>query len=81
MFCDGAGVVVLKRLAEAVPAGDTIHAVLKGSGKNNNGARPASFLAPSAEGQAEAIAIARHARMWTSKPSGTRGSRHRDASG
>ncbi len=58
MFCDGAGVVVLKRLADAVAAGDTVYAVLKGSGKNNNGARPASFLAPSVDGQAEAIAIA-----------------------
>ena len=58
MFCDGAGLVVLKRLSEAIADGDTIYAVLKGSGKNNNGARPASFLAPSVEGQAEAIAIA-----------------------
>ncbi len=58
MFCDGAGLVVLKRLSEAIADGDTIYAVVKGSGKNNNGARPASFLAPSVEGQAEAIAIA-----------------------
>jgi len=58
MFCDGAGIVVLKRLAEALADGDTIYAVLRGSGKNNNGARPASFLAPSVEGQAEAIAMA-----------------------
>ncbi len=58
MFCDGAGVVVLKRLAEAIADGDTVYAVLKGCGKNNNGARPASFLAPSMEGQSEAIAIA-----------------------
>ncbi|MGB9490332.1 MAG: amino acid adenylation domain-containing protein [Terriglobales bacterium] len=58
MFCDGAGVVVLKRLADALTDGDTIYAVIRGSGKNNNGARPASFLAPSVEGQAEAIALA-----------------------
>jgi len=58
MFCDGAGVVVLKRLADALDDGDTIYAVIRGTGKNNNGARPASFLAPSVEGQAEAIAIA-----------------------
>ncbi len=58
MFCDGAGIVVLKRLDDALADGDTIHAVLIGSGKNNNGARPASFLAPSVDGQAEAIAIA-----------------------
>ncbi len=58
MFCDGAGVVVLKRLDEALADGDTIYAVICGTGKNNNGARPASFLAPSVEGQAEAIALA-----------------------
>jgi len=58
MFCDGAGVVVLKRLSDALRDGDTIFAVIEGSGKNNNGSRPASFLAPSVEGQAEAIAMA-----------------------
>ncbi len=58
MFCDGAGVVVLKRLADALADGDTIYAVVRGSAKNNNGARPASFLAPSVEGQAEVIAMA-----------------------
>lgn len=58
MFCDGAGAVVLKRLDDALNDGDTIYAVIRGTGKNNNGARPASFLAPSVDGQAEAIAIA-----------------------
>jgi amino acid adenylation domain-containing protein len=58
MFCDGAGVVVLKRLADAQADGDTIYCLIRGTGKNNNGSRPASFLAPSMEGQAEAIAIA-----------------------
>lgn len=58
MFCDGAGIVVLKRLSDALKDGDTIYAVLRGSGKNNNGARPASFLAPSVDGQSEAIAMA-----------------------
>ena len=58
MFCDGAGVVILKRLRDALADGDTIYAVICGTGKNNNGARPASFLAPSVEGQADAIALA-----------------------
>jgi len=58
MFCDGAGVVILKRLADALANGDTIYAVIRGTGKNNNGARPASFLAPSVDGQADAIALA-----------------------
>ena len=58
MFSDGAGVVVLKRVTDALADGDTIYAVIRGTGKNNNGARPASFLAPSVDGQAEAIALA-----------------------
>jgi len=58
MFCDGAGVVVLKRLSDAIAANDTIYSVIRGTGKNNNGSRPASFVAPSMEGQAEVIAIA-----------------------
>jgi len=58
MFCDGAGAVILKRLADALIDGDTIYAVIRGTGKNNNGARPASFLAPSVDGQADAIALA-----------------------
>ena len=58
MFCDGAGVVILKRLADALADGDNIYAVIRGTGKNNNGARPASFLAPSVDGQADAIALA-----------------------
>ena len=58
MFCDGAGVVVLKRLTDALADGDTIYCLVRGSGKNNNGSRPASFLAPSMEGQAEVIEIA-----------------------
>jgi acyl transferase domain-containing protein/thioesterase domain-containing protein len=58
MFCDGAGIVVLKRLADALADGDSIYAVVRGSAKNNNGARPVSFLAPSVEGQSEVIAMA-----------------------
>ena len=58
MFCDGSGIVILKRLSDALADGDTIYSVIRGSGKNNNGSRPASFVAPSMEGQAEAIAIA-----------------------
>jgi amino acid adenylation domain-containing protein len=58
MFCDGAGVVILKRLSDALADGDTIYALIRGTGRNNNGARPASFLAPSVDGQADAIALA-----------------------
>lgn len=58
MFCDGAGVVVLKRLADAIADGDRIYAVLRGSAKNNDGANKVSFLAPSVEGQAKVVAMA-----------------------
>ncbi len=58
MFCDGAGIVVLRRLEDAVAAGDHIYAVVLGSAKNNDGARKVSFLAPSVEGQARVIALA-----------------------
>lgn len=58
MFCDGAGIVVLRRLEDAVAAGDHIYAVILGSAKNNDGASKVSFLAPSVEGQARVIALA-----------------------
>jgi len=58
MFCDGTGVVVLKRLADAIADGDRIYAIVRGSAKNNDGANKVSFLAPSVEGQAKVIAMA-----------------------
>ena len=52
----GAGVVVLKRLADAIADGDVIHAVIRGSAVNNDGGRKVGFTAPSVDGQAEVIA-------------------------
>jgi acyl transferase domain-containing protein/acyl carrier protein len=54
----GCGIVVLKRLAEALADGDTIHAVIRGAAINNDGAGKAGFTAPSVDGQVEAIATA-----------------------
>jgi len=54
----GAGVVVLKRLADALADGDTIYAVVKGSAVNNDGSVRVSYMAPSVSGQAEVIAMA-----------------------
>lgn len=51
----GAGVVVLKRYADALRDGDRIRAVVKGSGISNDGSEKTSFTAPSAEGQTRAI--------------------------
>lgn len=55
---NGAGIVVLKRLTDALADGDTIHAVIKGSAINNDGALKVGYTAPSVEGQAEVIAMA-----------------------
>ena len=54
----GVGLVVLKRLADAVADGDTIHAVILGSAINNDGAAKVGFTAPGVEGQAEAVSEA-----------------------
>ncbi|HEV3458630.1 MAG TPA: SDR family NAD(P)-dependent oxidoreductase [Thermoanaerobaculia bacterium] len=58
VFGDGAGVVVLKRLAEALRDGDTVRAVIRGSAVNNDGAQKIGFAAPNVEGQAAVIAAA-----------------------
>lgn len=58
IFSDALGIVVLKRLSDAVGDGDRIFAVIKGFGLNNDGAAKVGFTAPSVDGQAEAIALA-----------------------
>jgi amino acid adenylation domain-containing protein len=58
VFSNGVGVVVLKRLEDAVKDGDQIYAVIKGVGLNNDGSQRVSFGAPGVEGQSEAIAMA-----------------------
>jgi amino acid adenylation domain-containing protein len=65
VFGSGVGLVVLKPLASALRDRDTIHAVIKGSAINNDGALKVSFSAPSLHGQAEVIANA-HVRAGTS---------------
>ena len=51
----GGGLVLLKRLSAALADQDTIHAVLKGSAINNDGANKVGYTAPSVQGQAECI--------------------------
>jgi acyl transferase domain-containing protein/acyl-CoA synthetase (AMP-forming)/AMP-acid ligase II/acyl carrier protein len=58
IFSDGAGLVVLKRLEDALAHRDRIQAVIKGSAINNDGNRKVGYTAPSVEGQAEVIAAA-----------------------
>lgn len=55
---NGVGVVLLKRLANALEDGDTIAAVIKGSAINNDGSLKVGYTAPSVEGQAGVIAEA-----------------------
>jgi non-ribosomal peptide synthase protein (TIGR01720 family) len=54
----GVGIVVLKRLEEALAEGDEIHAVIRGSAINNDGSLKIGYTAPSVKGQAEVIAMA-----------------------
>ncbi|HMG04466.1 MAG TPA: polyketide synthase, partial [Chthoniobacterales bacterium] len=58
VFSSGAGVVVLKRLADAIAEGDQIYAVIKGQALNNDGSAKVSFAAPSVSGHTEVIALA-----------------------
>lgn len=58
VFGSGCGVVVLRRLADALADGDEIRAVIRGSAVNNDGAGKAGYLAPSVDGHAEAVAEA-----------------------
>ena len=54
----GLAVVVLKRLEDAIEDGDYIHAVIRGTGINNDGASKNSYTAPNVDGQAECVAEA-----------------------
>jgi len=58
VFSNGAGVILLKRLSEAIADGDHIHAIIKGAAVNNDGGVKLSYTAPSVDGQAEVIAMA-----------------------
>ncbi|MFB9836671.1 beta-ketoacyl [acyl carrier protein] synthase domain-containing protein, partial [Actinoallomurus acaciae] len=58
---DGAGVVVLRRLPEALADGDHVHAVLRGSAVNNDGADRMGYTAPGVGGQAAVIRAAQRA--------------------
>ena len=58
VFGNGVGIVVLKRLSDAVRDGDNIRAVIKSTAINNDGSAKVGFTAPSVEGQVEVIAMA-----------------------
>src|SRR5689334_10684720 len=52
---NGVGIVVLKRLEDALRDDDTIHAIIKGTAINNDGSLKVGFTAPGIEGQASVI--------------------------
>ncbi|WP_169807633.1 type I polyketide synthase [Herbidospora mongoliensis] len=55
IFGSGVGIVVLKRLADAIADRDTVHAVIRGSAINNDGSAKGAFAAPSVQGQVRVI--------------------------
>ncbi|GAB2623799.1 hypothetical protein GCM10027168_64680 [Streptomyces capparidis] len=58
VFGAGVGVVVLKRLADAVADGDLVRAVILGSAVNNDGSRKVGFTAPGLDGQVRVVRAA-----------------------
>lgn len=55
---NGVGIVVLKRLSDALADGDSIQAVIKGIATNNDGSVKVGYTAPGIEGQSQVIASA-----------------------
>lgn len=55
VFTNGLGLVLLKRLNDAIADGDHVYAVIAGSAVNNDGAAKVSFTAPSVSGQVDAL--------------------------
>ncbi len=55
VFSNGVGVVVLKRLQDAIQDNDTIFAIIRGRGVNNDGKDKLGFAAPSPLGQMNCI--------------------------
>lgn len=55
---NGVGIVVLKRMADALADGDQIYAVIKGSAINNDGSLKVGYTAPRVESQAKVVIAA-----------------------
>lgn len=55
VFGSGVALVVVRRLEDALRDGDTIHAIIRGTAVNNDGAVKVGFTAPGVVGQAEVI--------------------------
>ncbi|WP_263372825.1 non-ribosomal peptide synthetase/type I polyketide synthase [Granulicella aggregans] len=61
VFGSGVGVVLLKRLEDAIADGDHIYSVIRGFATNNDGGNKVGYTAPSIEGQANVVAMAQQA--------------------
>jgi acyl transferase domain-containing protein/acyl carrier protein len=55
---EGAGLLVLKRLSQAIADGDSIYAVIRGSAVNNDGLSSGLLVSPSRRGQEDVIRTA-----------------------
>ena len=55
---DGVGIIILKRLEDAINDRDQVYAVIRSTAVNNDGDRKVGFTAPSVKGQAECIGLA-----------------------
>ncbi len=60
---EGAGIVVLKRLEDAIRDGDRIYAIVRGAGLSND--MSANLLAPDSEGQVRAMRLAYESAGWS----------------
>ncbi len=58
VFGHGVGVVLLKRVEDALADGDRIDAVIRGFAVSNDGSAKVSYMAPGVDGQAAAITAA-----------------------
>lgn len=58
VLSNGCGVVILKRLVDAIKSGDNIHAVIDGYAANNDGRLKPGFFAPGINGQYDCIKYA-----------------------
>ncbi len=58
IFGSGVGIVVLKRVEDAIDDGDYIHGIIKGSAINNDGSSKVDYTAPSVNSQSEVVAEA-----------------------
>ncbi len=71
LFGSGVGLVVLKRLVDALRDGDTVHAVIKGSAINNDGSQKAGYRRQGWRGRSRSSAQRRASRECIQTPSAT----------